>query len=368
MTAPLLSTEPSSPWLGESVLAITLVLVALNVLLIVLVHGRRIRQYLRGGRERRFQAQLDEVMAKLDQPTGLRGAASGCGPSLTGFDELERPMAAAALSERLRAAAPEERRQMLEVLREVGAIELLVRSTRSRIPWRRALAVRTLGWAGAEETMPVLIGRIGDRNRYVREAAVRALGRIGDPQVLPQLGELFRVPGRVPPGVVYDALVSFGAAAAPTFAGALRSELESVRVASCYGTAAVSEPEQARASLQPLLADREAPVRAAAAEALGQVGGSRLPAGLARASRDEVAAVRVAATHALGFYDDPEAVELALNALLDPDRDTAVAAGESLVRLARRPAAGAAAERVLARPEQTWPVERALVMDSVGAV
>ena len=119
----------------------------------------------------------------------------------------------------------------------------------------------------------MLIGRVGDRSRYVREAAVRALGRVGDPQVLPLLGELFRAPGRVPPGAVYDALVSFGAAAEPTFAGALRSEHESVRVASCYGVAAVSEPEQARAELAPLLADPQAPVRAAAAEALGQVGG-----------------------------------------------------------------------------------------------
>jgi len=366
MTETLLSAEPS-PWLWESLVAITFVLVALNLLLIALVHGRRIRQSLRGGRERRFQARLDEVTAKLDQPPGLRDRV-WLRFQLDGFDELERPLAAAALAERLRDAAPDDRRQMLEVLREVGAVELLVRSTRSRIPWRRALAVRTLGWAGAEETIPLLIGLIGDRSRYVREAAVRALGRIGDPQVLPQLGELFRVPGRVAPGIVYDALVSFGSTAAPTFAGALRSEREPVRVASCYGVAAVSEPEQARTDLPPLLADPEATVRAAAAEALGQVGGSTLPAGLARASRDEVATVRVASTNALGSYDDPQAVELAVNALLDPDRDTAVAAGEALVRLARRPAAAAAAERVLARSEQAWPVERALIMDSVGAV
>ena len=78
--------------------------------------------------------------------------------------------------------------------------------------------------------------------------------------------------------------------------------------------------------------------------------------------------MRVAATRALGVYDDPQVVELALNALLDPDRDTAVAAGESLVRLARRPAPKAAAEGALARSAQAWPVERALVMDSVGAV
>ena len=110
-------------------------------------------------------------------------------------------------------------------------------------------------------------------------------------------------------------------------------------------------------------------MRATAAEALGQVGGGPLPEGLARASRDEVATVRVAATRTRSaVYDDPQAVELAVNALLDPDRDTAVAAGEALVRLARRPAAAAAAERVLARSAQSWPVERALVMDSVGAL
>jgi hypothetical protein len=367
MTAPVFSAEPSVPWLWELVVAMTLLLVLLNVLLIVLVHGRRIRQYVRGGRERRFQVRLEAVLARLDGPTGFRDRV-WLRSQLAGFDELERPLAAVALIERLRPAAPEEREQLLAVLREVGAVELLVRQTRSRIPWRRALAVRTLGWAGAEETVPVLIERLGDHSRYVQAAAVRALGRVGDPQALPLLGELYRAPGRVPPGAIYDALDSFGSAAAPTFAGALRSEHEPVRVASCYGVAAVCEFEQARGELPPLLADPSASVRAAAAEALGQVGSGALPAGLARASRDEVATVRVAATRALGVYDDPQAVELAVNALLDPDRDTAVSAGESLVRLARRPATAAAANRAIARSAQAWPVERALVMDSVGAV
>ena len=347
-------------------LAITLVLVALNVLLIVLVHARRIRQYVRGGRERRFQAQLDEVMAKLDHPPGFRDRL-WLRSQLDGFDELERPLAAAALIERLRPAAPDERRQMLEVLREVGAIDLLVRQTRSRIPWRRALAVRTLGWAGAEETVPVLIGRIGDRSRYVRETAVMALGRIGEPQVLPRLGELFRVPGRVPPGVVYDALLSFGAAAAPT------SPARSGPSTSGPGCLLLRRRRgvRARTGARGAVTASRSARSAGAGSRRGSTragGGSALPGGLARASRDEVATVRVAATRALGVYDDPQAVELAVNALLDPDRDTAVAAGESLVRLARRPVAAAAAERALARSAQSWPIERALVMDSVGGV
>ncbi len=65
-------------------------------------------------------------MAKLDHPTSARDRL-WLRWQLDGFDELERPLAAVALIERLRPASPEERRQTLEVLREVGAIELLVR-------------------------------------------------------------------------------------------------------------------------------------------------------------------------------------------------------------------------------------------------
>jgi HEAT repeat protein len=151
-------------------------------------------------------------------------------------------------------------------------------------------------------------------------------------------------------------------------AGGLHSQIESVRVASCYGIAAVSEPEGALRLLEPLLDDEAAPVRAAAAESLGQVGGELIPETLARASRDEQPGVRNAATGALGSFDDPRAVELAVNALLDPDRDTAVRAAEALVRLSRRPVAGEAAAQALQREETAWPVERALTFASLGAV
>jgi hypothetical protein len=70
------------------------------------------------------------------------------------FDELERPIAAVILIERLQPASEEERQQVLEVLREVGAIELLVRSTRRWMPWRRALAARAIGWVGPRSAFP----------------------------------------------------------------------------------------------------------------------------------------------------------------------------------------------------------------------
>jgi hypothetical protein len=68
MTAPLFAAEPTHAWVWESMAGIALVLVLLNVLLIVLVHGRRIRQYLRRARERRFQEKRDEVMVRHGYP------------------------------------------------------------------------------------------------------------------------------------------------------------------------------------------------------------------------------------------------------------------------------------------------------------
>ena len=359
--------EANQPWFWATADGVALTFLFLNVLLLVAVHARRVRQYFRTRRAKRFQARVEEILAELDPATRVRDP-QWLRTQLGGFDELQRPIAATMLIERMRPASEEERVQTLAVLREAGTVDSLTRASSRGWPWRRALAIRTLGWIGAEETVPVLIERLSDKNRYVRESAVRALGRIGDSRALPSLAELFRSPGRVGSGVVYDALVAFGPEAEPAFAHGLASEIASVRVASCFGVAVLSEPEGARRLLEPLLGDEVSPVRSAAAECLGQVGGERLPDALARATRDEQATVRSAATSALGSYDDPRGVEIATNALLDPDRDTAVRAGESLVRLARRPLAGEAAKQALRRAEAAWPVERALILAPLGVV
>jgi HEAT repeat protein len=359
--------EAKQPWFWEITGGVAAALVVLNVAALVAVHARRVRQSLRGRRERAFRARIEEALAELDATSATRDP-EWLGAQIRRFDELQRPIAATMLIERIEPASEVERAHALEVLRQAGAIDALVRSTGRRMPWRRALAIRTLGWIGADEAVLVLMDKVSDRSRSVRETAVRALARIGDARAVPLLAGLFRAPGTVGGGVVYDALVSFGPTVAPVFSGALQSGIESVRVASCFGVAAVSPPEDARRVLEPLLADATAPVRAAAAESLGQVGGGQVPEGLVRASRDEQAAVRSAAVGALGFFDDPSSVELASNALLDPDRDTAVRAGEALVQLSRRPVAGPVATEALRRAKTAWPVERALTYASLGAV
>jgi HEAT repeat protein len=346
-------SEAKQPWFLEIIDVVVLLLVVVNVLLFVEVYLRRLRQKVRTRRTKRFRARCEQMLAELDPATRTHDPA-WLHRQLASFDELERPIAATMLIERLRPVSDEERSHMLAALRDADALGLLASRASSRMPWRRALALRTLGWLGATEAVPMLLERLSDSSLHVRGAAVRALGRVGDPRALEPLGELFRAPGRVESGLVYDALVAFGRAAQPVFAGALRSPVESVRVAACFGVAEVSEPDEARPLLEPLLADASGPVRAAAARALGHVGGPAVPEGLARATRDELAIVRAAAVEALAGFDDPRAVELAHNALLDADRDTAVRAGETLVQLG---ADGSA-----------WPVERARVLASLGAL
>lgn len=345
---------------------LALLLLFLNVVLLAAVHARRVRQYFRTRRAKRFRARVEEVFDEFDPATRAR-APGWLRAQIGEFDELERPIAATMLIERMKAASEEERAQTRDVLRDAGVLDSLTRSSSRGPAWRRALAIRTLGWIGADESVPALLERLTDRSRHVRESAVRALGQIAEPTALPSLAELFRSPGRVGPGVVYDALVAFGARAEPVFADGLGSHIASVRVASCFGIAAVSEPASARRLLEAPLGDEAAAVRTAAAESLGRMGGERLPEALARATHDEQATVRCAATSALGSFDDPSGVKLAADALLDPDRETAVRAGESLVRLTERPSAADAASQALQRTQGAWPVERALILAPLGA-
>jgi HEAT repeat protein len=357
-------SQAKEPWFWGFADAVALVLILLNLFLLLAVHLRRLRQFTRGKRERDFRSRVEHALASTDPQSR---DAEWLRERLGRFDSLERPIAATMLIERLRLADDEERQRALVTLREAGAVDRAVRSLGARLAWRRALAARTLGWVGADEAVPALIERTSDRNAHVRESAVRALGRIADARALPLLRELFEAPGRVGTGVVYDALTSFGATAAPSFAGSLGSAHEDVRISSCFGVAALGEPQAARALLEQSLGDPSPRVRSAAAASLGEVGGDVLPEALARAAQDEETSVRNATAGALGSFDDPRAVELALQALDDPDRDTAVHAGEALVRLARGHRAGSAADEALRRASEAWPVERALIYAALAA-
>jgi HEAT repeat protein len=364
LAALLASTFAKQQWFWGATVVIVAVLLLANVALFLFVYARRLRELVRARRAARFQLEgeqmIDELTSGPQDPERLRAR-------IRRLNELERPIAATMLLERLGPASTSERAAVLDALRETGAIELLVRSLRRREPWRRALAARTLGQVGATDAVPALIERLEDKSRHVREAAVRALGRIGDERALPPLADLFLKPGRAGAGIVYEALLALGGAADPVFQKGLSSATESVRVTSCFGVAAALAPEEARRELKPMLADPAGEVRAAACETLGRVSDTTAPDALAQATRDPVPSVRRTAVSALGSYDDPRSLPFLLAALDDPERDVALRAGESLVRLGRLPAAGSRARAAIDETE-AWPLETARVLDSLGAV
>jgi HEAT repeat protein len=364
---PLLVTHPAKQtWFWETAVLLAGILLALNLLVIVVVYSHRLRTVLRARRAKEFRARFEPIVeqiagGELANPEDVRR-------QIAGLDEFERPIAATMLLERLRPVSPEEREAMLGLLRELGAVDLMVRGTKRWLPWRRAGSLRTLGWLGAEEGVDAALERLRDNNRYVRDASVRALGRIGDARVLPELEKLYLDPDRnVASGFAYEAVAALGPSAAPVFRQGLRSVDEHIRVSSCFGIVSTLDPEHSRPVLEQMLGDTSPAVRAAATETLGRIGGERVPAGLAQAARDYQQSVRRAAAAALGSYDDSHALELLLGALDDPDRITAVRAGESLVRLSRLPGVGAEARAAIERTD-AWPVRSARTLAAVGAL
>ena len=364
--AVLASNPTESTWFWLSADITVLVLLLCNLLLFVGVYARRARESLRLRRKERFRARFEPIIARIE--AGTPPQIEDLRRELFALDELQRPLAAMVLLERLRPATEDEREQLLELARECGATELLLRASGRQPPWRRALAIRTLGWLGEEGALPALLDHCNDRNRHVRDTSVRALGRIGDRRALPSLEQIFLDPERkVAAGFVYEALIAFGEDAAPVFRKGLVSDDEQIRVASCFGADATSPPEQASVLLEQMLADHSPMVRSAALQVLSRIGGDVVPELLARCARDDEQSVRRSAASALGAYDDTRAIEILHEALADPDRDTVIRAGESLVHLNVRPGVARLPRDPIADGE-TWPLERARVLASLDAI
>jgi HEAT repeat protein len=366
LAAALASTVAKQSWFWEAAVIIVGLLVLANLLLFLAVFGRRLRELVRARRAAEFERECAQMLDEVESASGPRDLER-MRARVRGFDELERPIAATMLLDRLQHAPAQQREAVLDALRDVGGTDRLLHGLHRRRPWRRALAVRTLGLLGAAEAVPELIEQLSDRSRYVREAAVRALGRIGDERALPPLADLFLRPGRAGGGIVYEALLGFGVAAVPAFRDGRSSEEASVRLTSCFGIAAVLEPAAARAELERMLGDPVGEVRAAACETLGRLPGAAVPDALLDAASDEAASVRRTAVAALGSYDDARSLPFLVAALDDPDRDVALRAGEALVRLGRLAATGARARSTMDETK-AWPLETARVLDSLGAV
>jgi HEAT repeat protein len=211
----------------------------------------------------------------------------------------------------MRARSPEERHLHRDLLL---AAKLAVESGHGQI-MRGILVPRLLrvlrGW------------RVGDS---VREAAAKALGRIGDAAAVPGLLAALRDESWQVREAAAEALGEIGAPAVPGLLAALRDADWQVRRAAA---AALREIGDAAAvpGLLAALRDADWVVRREAAEALGEIGDAAAVPGLLAALRDADWVVRREAAEALGEIGDAAAVPGLLAALRDADWVAAEALG-----------------------------------------
>jgi HEAT repeat protein len=284
------------------------------------------------------------------------------------MDAAHRPVAATLVTDLMQAASSSQREQLRLALEQSGIVELGHRGTRRFSPWRRALACEMLGKIGSPRSVPVLVARLEDRRPEVRTAAVRALGDIGSAEAVPALADAFLERRVAPTNVVNAALRRIGGESGPAFELGLASPDAIVRVSSCYGLSAIASTHGGAAFrlARMLGSDSDAGVRAAAAAALGIVGGGNAPESLRDATTDPDVQVRRAAVKALGSFDDPTSGEALDGCTEDEDRETALRAAEALLALANRPRAAQAA-RARLESSSAWSVEYASTVAEVSA-
>jgi hypothetical protein len=151
-----------------------------------------------------------------------------------------------------------------------GLVAQWLRDLRDPRWWRRADAIRALGFVEEPSAVVATLAALDDAHREVRAAAVESSGRLGDPRAIPALlahladGKCYQRARMV------DALRHLGPAVTPAVAAFGRAQPEHARLAAdilgLIGTASAIDP------LVDWCGDSRGEVRAAALGALGSIG------------------------------------------------------------------------------------------------
>jgi HEAT repeat protein len=365
----------SGAWLLLVVVAplrLTFWVLAVGTALIALLIAIGVARHLEGVRDDRrrehVRLELEPIFSRFLETEDREQLAGELRPAFLRMDAAHRPVAAVLVTDLMRHTSPSQKDQLRGALEHAGIVELGERGTRRLSPWRRALACEMLGKIGAHRSVPPLLARLDDRRPEVRIAAVRALGEIGSKEAVPALSEAFLERRVAPTNIVNNVLRRIGSEAAPAFEQGVTSQDPIVRLSSCFGLSGIAGQHGAatvRLS-QVLASDSDTRVRAAAAAALGIVGGGNAPVELLNASADPEIHVRRAAVKALGSFDDPTTAKTLVACSEDEDRETAIRAAEALLTLASRPRAAPEA-RALLESSSAWAVEYARTVAEVSA-
>jgi len=235
------------------------------------------------------------------------------------------------------------RQRIGEFFETSGAVERELRRLRSRRRRRRTAAAYALGDMAARPACAELLRVLeGDRDREVRAAVARSLGRIGSPEAVPALIEAL-VQRRVAQAVAGQALIEIGPSAVPRLLALLGQDEPAIRAWAAELVGLVGDAGDAPLLLG-CLQDTSAAVRERAARALGRLGADEAAGLLRETLSDRVPAVRAAAAYALGRLLDREAVEPLLAQARAGEFEPARAAAEAVARIDPERARASAAE------------------------
>jgi hypothetical protein len=165
----------------------------------------------------------------------------------------------------------------------------------------KVAAIASLGRCRDRRALKPLIELLGDENRGIREASVRALGAFGDEAVGPLIEELGN----------RDWHIRMGSAIALRIIGDLRAVEPLIRT----------------------LSDENRFVKREAAKSLGRMGDPRATEPLISVLEDMDEGVRIRAAAALGKIADPKAIAPLTNVLSDRNSELQQAAVEALSRI-----------------------------------
>lgn len=218
-------------------------------------------------------------------------------------------------------------------LEDERALPAILRALQHDTPRVRAAAARALEHADGETPLPYLLQALQDSDPWVRYYAARSLGRLGYAAALEPLAELARSDTANPVrAAAIEALGHIGGARAAAVLGSLAGETDfDIARTAIEALGNVAHPQ----ALPPLLAAlraSDARLRVAALQAIGQHGGGAATGALQWvAASDKDEHVAQAAIQALARLATPEAVAVLFSLATDTTRrDACIAALASL--------------------------------------
>lgn len=206
-----------------------------------------------------------------------------------------------------------------------------IRDLSARQAWRRTTAAFELGDMAVAAAAPHLRRALHDRERGVRAAAARSLGRL---QAVDAVEELTRAlaAASVPRLVAARALLEIGKPTLPQLLGILHRSDAALRATAAELIGLVGSAQNAP-MLIAHLADPSAGVREQAAVALGRLGARDATSALIDALSDRVGFVRASVAEALGAIGDRRALPVLLEIARSDSFEPAQAAAHAILAL-----------------------------------